>query len=92
MNIPDLINGGFEVFGGLFILNHCRAVLKDKSVAGVSIVSTAFFTLWGAWNNYFYMHLDQILSFAGGLVITFSNMYYVYLLMKYKTKETKITL
>ena len=46
MTWADSINGFYELLGGLLILNHCRAVVRDKAVAGVSIVSTALFTTW----------------------------------------------
>ena len=81
---PDMINGLFEAVGGALVLNHCRAVLRDKAVAGVSIFSTAVFSLWGFWNLFYYPHLDQWYSFAGGLVIVTANCLWVYLLMKYR--------
>ena len=40
--IGDVINSLFEALGGLMVLNHCRIVWRDKAVAGVSIISTAF--------------------------------------------------
>jgi hypothetical protein len=83
---PDLVNGLFEMLGGLFVLNHCRAVLRDKAVAGVSIESTAFFSAWGAWNLYYYPHLDQWWSFAGGIVIVAANCCWVGLLLKYRSR------
>lgn len=30
INPADAINGLFEALGGMLILNHCRAVLRDK--------------------------------------------------------------
>lgn len=84
MTIPDLINGAFELGGGLLILNHCRAVLRDKAVAGVSILSTAIFTAWGFWNLYYYPHLDQWASFVGGLLIVTANCLWVGLMLKYR--------
>ncbi|HET8688644.1 MAG TPA: hypothetical protein VFM18_18675 [Methanosarcina sp.] len=84
MNLPDLINGSFELFGGVFILNHCRVLYQDKKVAGVSILSTAFFFAWGVWNLYYYPHLEQWLSFVGGLSIASANLLWVYLLIYYK--------
>lgn len=81
---PDLINGGFELYGGIAALGNCRAVLRDKAVAGVSIVSTAFFTSWGVWNIYYYAHLDQWASWAGGLVIVAANTLWVALMLKYR--------
>lgn len=86
MQIPDLINGSFEFLAGFFVLNHCRMVLKDKAVAGVSIISIVFFTLWGFWNLYYYPHLDQLWSFYGGMFIVTANTLWVILLIKYKNK------
>jgi len=84
MSIPDLINGAFELAGGLFVLNHCRAVMRDRAVAGVSIVSTVFFTSWGVWNLYYYPSLSQWASFVGGLFIVAANMVWIGLMLKYR--------
>jgi len=84
---PDSVNGLFEMVGGLFILNHCRAVLRDKAVAGVSIISTIFFSSWGVWNLYYYPHLDQWWSFSGGLVIVAANCLWIGLMLKYRNKS-----
>lgn len=82
----DIINGLFELLAGVMILNHCRAVIRDKAVAGVSIISTIFFSLWGVWNLHYYPSLDQWWSFAGGLLIVAANFLWVSLLIKYRTK------
>ena len=84
---PDFFNGLFEVLGGVMVLNHCRAVLRDKAVAGVSILSTAFFSAWGFWNLFYYPHLDQWWSFAGGVVIVAANCLWVALLLKYRSRN-----
>ena len=84
MNTPDLINGSFEFVGSLLIFNHCLAVLRDRAVAGVSIISTAVFTMWGFWNLYYYPHLSQWASFAGGVFIVFANVSWVMLMVHYK--------
>lgn len=81
---PDFINGAFELLGGAMILNHCRAVLRDKAVAGVSIASTGFFGAWGLWNLFYYPHLGQWWSTAGGAVIVAANFAWVSLLLKYR--------
>ena len=81
----DMVNGCFELFGGVFILNHCRVVLRDKAVAGVSIISTMFFTSWGGFNLYYYPSLNQWFSFWGGAALVWANIYWIYLLMKYRT-------
>ena len=91
--LADFTNGMFEILGGLMILNHCRVVIKDKAVAGVSVLSTAFFTSWGFWNLYYYPSLDQWWSFAGGIAIAAANLLWVALLIKYRARANlKITI
>lgn len=80
---PDLINGAFEALAGLAVLNHCRALHRDKQVRGVAVSSTAFFTAWGLWNLYYYPQLGQIWSFVGGIVVTAANLLYVSMLLYY---------
>lgn len=82
--MADIINAMFELFGGFFILNHCWVAYKDKAVAGVSIVSVIFFSLWGYWNLYYYPSLDQMWSFYGGVFIVITNTLWVFLLLKYR--------
>jgi hypothetical protein len=40
---PDCINGVFELSGAVFIWLHVRRALKEKALAGVSTMATAFF-------------------------------------------------
>lgn len=94
---PDLINAAFEALGGVFILGHCRAVLRDKAVAGVSITATVFFTAWGFWNLYFYPALGQLFSFYAGVFLVLANCLWVGLLVRYRnvnaiTKPAKTAL
>ena len=86
-SLPDLINGGFELLGGLFIALSIRRVLIDKAVAGVSWLHVSFFTFWGLWNLFYYPHLDQWASFAGGVVIVTTNTVWVALLIYYSRKQ-----
>jgi hypothetical protein len=81
--IADITNALFEVLGAVMVLNHCRVVVKDKAVAGVSVLSVFFFSLWGIWNLYYYPSLGQWWSFAGGIAIAVANCCWVYLLVKY---------
>jgi hypothetical protein len=69
----DFINGAFEIAAGLAILDHCRVMLRDKAVKGVSVWSVVFFTLWGFWNLYYYPHLGQFWSFVGGVGVVGAN-------------------
>lgn len=88
----DQVNGLFECFGGVFIINHIATLYKDKMVRGVSIISTVFFAIWGFWNLYFYPHLGQWASFYGGLVITITNTIWIGMMIYYTNKETKVTI
>lgn len=90
-DVPDLINAAFEFLGGFFILNHCRVTIRDKEVKGVSFLSTIFFGIWGWWNCWYYPHLGQWASFAGGLMISAANMFWIFLMLKYRNSETRIT-
>lgn len=83
-NWQDLANGALELSGGLFILNHCRAVMRDRRVAGVSKLSIALFTLWGVWNIYYYPSLGQWASMTGGLMVVAANALYLGLLWRFR--------
>lgn len=85
MQLPDLINGTFELLAAAAVLNNCWTVWQHKQVRGVSIASTAFFLIWGLWNCFYYPHLDQFFSFAGGIAITIANVIYVALLVRYRS-------
>lgn len=86
----DLINGSFELLAGLFVLNHCRVLHAHKQTRGVSIISAAFFTLWGFWNLYYYPALNQPLSFYGGLFVVAANAFYVGMMLRYRNRRVWI--
>lgn len=88
MNIPDVINGCFEFFGAPFIFLSILKLHKDKQVKGISWVHAIFFTLWGFWNLYYYPHLEQFISFAGGIAIVTANTIWLCQLIYYKQKES----
>jgi hypothetical protein len=79
----DCVNGLFESCGGLFVLMNIWRVVKDKTVRGVAIAPTAFFTLWGLWNLYYYPSLGQWVSFGGGIAVVSGNAVWVGLALKY---------
>jgi len=91
MHIPDLINGGFELFGSFAIWRNVTGLWKDKEVKGVRLAPMVFFTLWGFWNLYYYPHLDQLFSFSGGLSIVASNVVYVALMAYYIRRPGGVT-
>lgn len=70
---PDLINGLFEFVGSLMIWANVARILKDKEVKGIDWRVTGFFWVWGLWNLFYYPHLDQWWSFAGGVSIVVAN-------------------
>lgn len=80
---PDIINAGFELAAGVAVLDHCRKIHQDKKVRGLSIPAVVFFFTWGLWNLYYYPHLDQFWSFAGGIFVTLANLLYIGLLTWY---------
>ena len=86
MDFPDLTNGLFECLGTVAIAGHIVRVIKDKTVAGVSIWAAVFFASWGVWNLYYYPHLGQWWSFAGGIGIVLGNLTWIALLI-YFTKH-----
>ena len=80
----DLINACFEFFGGFFLWKNVYTLFKDKMVRGIHWVPTTFFFTWGLWNLYYYPHLDQWWSFAGGINIMIPNAVWIYLMYKYR--------
>ncbi|HXK36572.1 MAG TPA: hypothetical protein VJ553_03240 [Candidatus Paceibacterota bacterium] len=84
MQIPDLINGTFEMLGGVATYMNCWQLHKDKEVKGVIWWLTAFYITWGVWNLYYYPHLDQWLSLYGGLVIVSGNVVWILQVVWYR--------
>lgn len=83
----DLINGTIELLAGFFVLNHCRVLYAHKQARGGSMLSVAFFTLWGIWNLYYYPALNQPLSFVGAVFIVAANALYMGMLVCYRSRE-----
>ena len=83
----DIINGIFELGGGILIFINCFKLHKDKEVKGVSVSVTAFFTVWGFWNLRYYSCLDQWVSFAGGILLVAANSVWVIMAVYYSRKD-----
>lgn len=84
--VGDLINGSFELIGGLLLWTNVRRILRDRCVHGINILPTVFFTAWGFWNLWYYPSLNQWLSFFGGLSVVLANVVWVVLTIKYRRK------
>lgn len=69
----DLINGLFELGGGIVLWLNVWKLYKDKQIKGVHWTPVLFFGLWGYWNLYYYPSLDQWFSFWGGVFVTLAN-------------------
>lgn len=70
---PDLINGCVELVGSVFTWRNAYQLYRDRKVSGVYWPATAFFTLWGFWNLYYYPVLGQWFSLAGGTMLSLGN-------------------
>lgn len=84
---PDYVNAGFEFVAGLFILNNCRILCKQKLVRGVSVVSTTFFFLWGCWNTWWFKYIEKPYSFSAGLFVMLTNCLWIALMLYYNHRE-----
>lgn len=89
MTLPDFINGTFESLGGFAIAFSVRNLYLSKVVRGVSWPHVAFFTAWGLWNLFYYPHLGQWFSFAGGFALVSINAVWLAQIAYYLRKEAR---
>lgn len=87
LNIPDIINGCFEAGIGLLAWLNVKAIRRDKSIKGVHWGITAWASTWGLYNLYFYPHLHQWFSFAGGCVIFAANTTWLVYAWRYRQNK-----
>ena len=87
---PDMINGLFELVGGILLILNVMQLYKDKKLNGVHWSPTIFFTSWGIWNLYYYPSLDQWYSFAGGLFIVTVNSIWLFQIYYYSKVYPKL--
>ena len=78
----DAINAVFEAGGGLLLCLNVARLLRDRTIAGVSIVPAAWITAWGLWNLIYYPALGQWFSFAAGLLVVTANATWVILALR----------
>lgn len=84
MEINDLVNGLFELFGACVMWINAFKLKRDKKVRGVFWVIWIFYAGWGLWNMYYYPSLDQWVSFYAGIILVVGNLYWVYLAYKFR--------
>ena len=84
---PDHINAAYEFMGGVMLWQNVWTAYRDKAVQGVSIATTSFFASWGLWNLYYYPHLNQWWSLAGGICLSIPQCIWLCLLIRYRKRE-----
>jgi hypothetical protein len=84
MSVNDIINGSFEILGGLLNIFNIRQLLIDKQIKGISWPVVGFFTSWGLWNLFYYPSLHQYVSFIGGVTLVITNLIWLVLALRYK--------
>jgi hypothetical protein len=86
MHLPDLVNGSLEVACSVMLWFDVRALVRDRSVQGVSLLARFFFWGWSIWNLWWYPHLGQTLSFAGAVAVMLPQTIWVFLLIKWRQR------
>ena len=86
IDMPDFINGMYELLGAPFIFLSVLNLHRTKKVSGVSWVHAGFFASWGYWNLFYYPHLNQWLSFIGGCAIVVVNSIWLAQLIYYRNR------
>ena len=85
---PDTINAVFEGGGALLLCANIRRLWIDKRLAGVSLIPTVWWNLWGIWNVAYYHLLDQPLSFVCGIGVLAANTVWVSLALFYRWMDS----
>ena len=80
----DLVNGLFESIGSVLLWMNVRRLYLDKKIMGVNIAPVVFWSLWGMWNLFYYPHLNQWYSFAGGVSVMLANSVWVVQAIHYR--------
>jgi hypothetical protein len=80
----DQVNAVFELGSAALLTLNVRTLARDKKLAGVSIIPTSWFSLWGAWNLIYYKSLGQTFSWIAGIAVFMLNTYWVILAVYYK--------
>lgn len=83
MQLPDLINGSFQIGACLVSILNVREVWRRRAVAGVHWIATGFFFSWGLWNIFYYSHLNQMLSLYAGITVCVINAVYLFSILKF---------
>lgn len=86
----DLANSVFQFGGALIAVLNVRAILRDHELRGVSIVAPFFFTSWGLFNLFYYVHLEQWFSLATSVLLFGANAAWMSLIVLYRLQSTRL--
>ncbi len=87
---PDVANGLFEISGAVFIAFSIVKLYRDKLVRGISWVSVVFFLSWGCWDLFYYLHINQLISWIGGLGGLVATAVWLGQLIYYQRREGRL--
>lgn len=85
----DAMNAVFEGGSACLLTLNVRRLYKDKKLAGISILPTTWFSLWGVWNLVYYSKLNQALSLAAGIAVLVLNSAWVFLAIYYSLRNKR---
>lgn len=84
--IHDLINGFFELAGGIVVALNVRDIWKRGMVAGHTPFTITFFWSWGLWNVIYYPAIGQWWSTIGAWGLMIANLCLVFSVIKFRSK------
>ena len=88
---PDIANGLFELVGAYFSWMNTYTLWKERELKGVYWPTTAFFTLWGLWNLYYYPALGHWWSFYAGVLLVSGSAAWVALAIRFRLKSKNLS-
>lgn len=74
MQLNDMLNGGFELGGGILLWMSVKQLWADREIKGVYWPVWVFYSAWGIWNLYYYPSISQWASFVGGILVVGANL------------------
>lgn len=80
----DVINSAFQICATFFVFNNVWVLYKEKKIAGVSIMTALFWTVWGLWNIWYFQALYQPLSAITAILLFVGNLIWVVLAIRYR--------
>lgn len=83
----DTLNALFEVSAGFFILFSILRLHREKSAAGVSVVTIVFFSVWGYWNLLYYPSVGHWWSFTGAAGVALANTVYALMILRQRRRD-----